>query len=157
MVNWIFNPNDFENKDFSPIPEGDHRVRIADVSARTFNSGNQGFEITLEPSEHSGKLWYYLVLKQDDPKKTNQNIGAFFDSFGITDVNMNNYRGWVGKVGAVRVRHEDYMGEKRAKVAFCVSRKNQEKLPAANFAGAMVTDRAPFGGVEINDDDLPFN
>ena len=28
---WIFNPNDYEEKDFSPIPAGEHRVRIEDV------------------------------------------------------------------------------------------------------------------------------
>ena len=76
MANWIFNPNEYEAKDFAPIPVGDHRVRVSEVSERTFNSGNQGFEIVLEVAAHNNKLWYYLVLDSTDTKKTNQRIGA---------------------------------------------------------------------------------
>ena len=51
---WIFNPNEYEAKEFSIIPAGDHRVRISEVAQKTFKSGNNGFEITLEVSGHGG-------------------------------------------------------------------------------------------------------
>jgi len=155
MANWTFNPQDYTEQDFSPIPIGDHRVRISDVVEKTFKSGNDGFEITLEVSGHSSKLWFYLVLKRDDPKKTNQNIGAFFDSFGITDPVLDHYRGWIGKVGAVRVKHEEYNGSTSAKVSFCLSKKNQDKLPAANFSNQAASNS--YAAVEVDDDELPFN
>ncbi len=129
MANWTFNPADYTANDFAPIPVGDHRVRIYDVIEKIFSSGNEGFEITLEVSGHGGKLWFYLVLDHGDIKKTNQRIGTFFESFGIGDFDLSHYRGWVGKIGGVRVKHEDYNGSTSAKVAFCLSRKNQEKLP----------------------------
>lgn len=147
---WIFNPNDYEEKDFAPVPAGEHRVRIEDVAFKTFKSGNDGYEITLEVSGYGSKLWHYLVLKQDDPKKTNQSIGSFFDSFGITDYDLSHYRNWIGKVGAVRVKHEDYNGTTSAKVAYCISRAKQDKLPEAKFSGSAVP--AP----EIVDFELPF-
>ena len=153
---WIFNPHDYEEKDFAPVPEGDHRVRIAEVVFKTFKSGNEGYEITLDVSGHNSKLWHYLVLKQDDPKKTNQNIGSFFDSFEITDWDLSHYRNWVGKVGAVRVKHEDYNGTTSAKVAYCISWAKQEKLPAAKFSGT-VASAGGFNPVEIDDAELPFN
>ena len=153
---WIFNPNDYQEKDYSPVPAGDHRVRITDVVYKRFNSGNNGYEITLEVSGYNSKLWFYLVLKEDDAKKTNQNIGDFFNSFGITDPNCDHYHGWVGKVGAVKVKHEKYNGQDQAKAAFCISRKNQDKLPPANFSSAVPAENNSFGRVEINDDDLPF-
>ena len=153
---WIFNPHDYEEKDFAPVPEGDHRVRIAEVVFKTFKSGNEGYEITLDVSGHNSKLWHYLVLKQDDPKKTNQNIGSFFDSFEITDWDLSHYRNWVGKVGAVRVKHEDYNGTTSAKVAYCISWSKQDKLPAAKFSGT-VASAAGFTPVEIDDAELPFN
>jgi hypothetical protein len=159
-TNWTFNPADYSANDFAPIPAGDHRVRIFDVVERTFSSGNAGFEITLEVSGHSGKLWFYLVLDHSDPKKTNQRIGTFFESFGIGDFDLSHYRGWVGKIGGVRVKHEEYNGDLKAKVAFCLSRKNQEKLPAwkgdtATTAPSAYTG-APSGMVEVKADDLPF-
>ena len=96
------------------------------------------------------------IFKKDDPKKTNQSIGSFFDSFGITDWDMSHYRNWVGKVGAVRVKHEDYNGTTSAKVAYCISWAKQDKLPPAKFSGsaAMGGDFAP---VEIDESELPFN
>lgn len=153
---WIFNPNDYEEKDFAPIPAGEHRVRIEDVAFKTFKSGNDGYEITLGVSGYNGKLWHYLVLKQEDPKKTNQSIGSLFDSFGITDYDLSHYRNWIGKVGAVRVKHEDYNGNTSAKVAYCISRAKQEKLPEAKFSGntAVAGEYAP---IEIDESELPFS
>lgn len=153
---WQFNPNDYEAKEgFSVIPVGDHRVRIEDVISKQSKSGRDMFEITLAVSGHSSRLWYYLVLDPSDPKKTNQRIGSFFDSFGITDYNMANYPRWKGKVGAVRVVHEEYNGEQQAKVRFCLSRKNQDKLPAAKFGDAP-TATGNFAPVVDPDDELPF-
>lgn len=160
MANWTFNPNEYSAKEFSIIPTGDHRVRINDVTEKTFGSGNDGFEIVLDVSGHGGKLWFYLVLDRNDTKKTNQRIGTFFESFGITDYDLSHYRGWIGKIGGVRVKHEEYNGTDTAKVAFCLNRKNQDKLPAwkgetpANIPSA-------YGGTsnltEVKtDDDLPF-
>ena len=155
MANWIFNKADYEERDFSPIPAGEHRVRIADVIFKTFKSNNEGFEITLEVSGHNSKLWHYLVLKHDDPKKTNQNIGSFFDSFGITDYDMSHYRNWIGKVGAVRVKHEDYNGTTSAKVSYCIARTKQDKLPAAKFSNEAPA-ASGFGSINIETDALPF-
>lgn len=158
---WQFDPNQYEEKEgFSIIPAGDHRVRIEDVIAKQSKSGRDMFEITLAVSGHSSRLWYYLVLDPADPKKTNQRIGDFFNSFGITDYNMANYPRWKGKVGGVRVKHEQYNGENSAKVAFCLSRKNQDKLPPAKFASAAAENAAPvnnFAPITGEDDELPFN
>ena len=150
-MTWTYNPADFTEQDFAPIPEGNHRVRIEDAIYKTFKSGKDGYEITLSVSGYSGRLWYYLVLDPSDVKKTNQKIGAFFESFGIADHDMSHYRNWAGKVGAVRVKHETYNGEQQAKVAFCLSKRNQDKLSPAKFA-----DVAPSPAPVIEDSELPF-
>ena len=150
-MSWIFNPQDYETQDFGIIPTGDYRCRITDVVAKTFRSGNEGYEVTFEISGYRSKLWYYIVLDRSDVKKTNQKIGGFFESFGITDPDLSHHRNWVGKVGGVRVRHEEYNGEPQAKVAFCLSKRNQDKLPPAKF-----NDAAPTAAPVINDSELPF-
>ena len=154
---WNFDPNQYEEKEgFTIIPVGDHRVRINDViSKKSKNTGNDMFEIVLDVSGHSSKLWYYLVLDPADPKKTNQRIGDFFNSFGITSPAMGSGKQWIGTVGAVRVKHEEYNGENRAKVAYCLARNRQDKLaPWKNMA----TTAAPTPTVESISipDDLPF-
>lgn len=157
---WQFNPNEYTEQKFTPIPAGDHRVRINDVVEKRFSSGNDGYEITLDVSGYGSKLWFYLVLDAADTKKTNQRIGQFFESFGITDYDMSHFRGWIGKIGGVRVKMDTYNGEERPKVAFVLARKNQEKLPA--WKGDAAPAAAPTYGAAPNmttlgeNDDLPF-
>ena len=132
MAAWTYNSNDYSARNFAPIPEGDYRVTITDVTEELFNSGNEGFKITLDVPNHKSKLWYYLVLDPRDSKKTNQRIGMFFDSFAIRDENLSHYEDWIGRDGAVRVRHSQYNGEIKAGVAFCLSRSQQKKFPGFN-------------------------
>ena len=155
MATWNFDPSMYEEQDFQIIPVGDHRVRIFDVAERTFNSGNEGYEITLAVNGYNSKLWYYLVLDRNDPKKTNQRIGDFFNSFGIADRSMGTGKQWVGKAGAVRVKHEEYNGNMSAKVAYVINRKNQDKLPPAKFSGVAAAP-APIVPVSVAPDELPF-
>lgn len=136
MAVWTYNSNDYTARNFAPIPEGDYRVTIADVTEELFNSGNEGFKITLEIPNHKSKLWYYLSLDPREPKKTNQRLGMFFDSFAIQDTDLSHYMNWTGRDGAVRVRHNMYNGEVKASVAFCLSRSQQKKFPDFNSSCA---------------------
>ena len=156
MAAWSFDPSMYEEQDFQIIPVGDHRVRIEDVVEKTFNSGNEGYEITLAVNGYSSKLWHYLVLDRNDPKKTNQRIGDFFNSFGIADHSLGNGRQWVGKVGAVRVKHEEYNGNMSAKVAYVINRKNQDKLEPWKDNGSAPTPATNFQPTTVNPEDLPF-
>ena len=53
----------------------------------------------------------------------------FFDSFGITNFDLNRYETWIGLAGAVRVKHNSYGGKLTANVLFCLSRSQQDRLP----------------------------
>lgn len=156
MANWSFNPNDYQERDFTLIPEGNHRVRISDVTERTFRSGNEGYEIVLEVSGYNSKIWYYLVLNPADVKQTNQNIGAFFNSFGITGNQMGTGKQWIGKVGAARVKHEAYNGNTSAKVQYLINRSKQDELPPWQGNGAPAKP-AEQGFVQVDTEELPFN
>lgn len=157
-IQWNYNPNQYEERSFSIIPEGDHRVRISEVTERSFNSGNEGFEVVLEVSGHSGKLWYYLVLNPANEKQTNQRLGAFFNSFGIANTNLAAYPSWVGKVGAAKVKHEEYNGKMSAKVQYLISKSKQDTLPPwkGNGASPAPVNTDANGFVEVDEDELPF-
>ena len=153
MINFTYNPNEYEAKDFAPIPTGDYRVGIEDIQEKTFKSGNQGFEIMFTVSGKNQKLWYYLVLSNDNQQLTNQKLGQFFDSFGITDYDLNKWKNWYGKVGACRVKHEMYNGEPQAKVHYFLSKKQQEKLPPWENATQSTTQSESFQQVDA---DVPW-
>ena len=148
MINWNYNPNEYNERTFAPIPEGDHRVTITNVEEKLFNSGNEGFEITLDVAGFNSKLWYYLVFDPNDSAKTNQRIGMFFDSFAIQDHDFSHFNRWVGKDGAVRVKHNMYNGSKIANVAFCLSRSQQWRLPRWEVQRP---DEPKFDGFNTND------
>ena len=156
MATWNFDASMYEEQDFSIIPAGDHRVRITDVEEKTFRSGNEGYEITLAVNGFNSKLWFYLVLDQADPKKTNQRIGDFFNSFAITTSQLGNGKQWIGKVGAVRVKHEEYNGSMSAKVAYVINRKNQDKLEPWKTTSNGITIPKLTPVASITETDLPF-
>lgn len=130
MINWTYNANDFKINENTIIPEGDHRVVIAGVKVKTYSSGNDGFEIMLDVSGYSSRLWHRIIMDPYNPEKTNHHLGKFFESFGITNYDLNRYDEWIGKDGAVRVKHDSYGGSISAKVIFCITRAYQDKLPA---------------------------
>ena len=154
MANWTFDPSQYSEKNFEVIPVGDYRARIEDVQEKTFKSGNEGYEITLAINGYAARLWYYLTLDKSNPARTNQSLGDFFNSFGITNYALGTGKQWIGKVGAVRVKHELYKGENQAKVAYCLAKNRQDKLaPWKGTATATVNEQAQ---VELPDD-LPFD
>ena len=130
MINWTYNAKDFRMNENTLIPEGDHRVVIAGVKVKTYSSGNDGFEIMLDVSGYNSRLWHRIIMDPYNPERTNHNLGKFFESFGIINYDLNYYEDWVGKDGAVRVKHDSYGGSVSAKVIFCITRAYQDKLPA---------------------------
>jgi hypothetical protein len=129
-MKWTFDANQYDaNKTFELIPVGDHRVRIETVEEQiSKNTGYEMFKLTLSASGYGSKLFHYVVFMPDRPEITNQNLGTIFDSFGIQQGNMNIYE-WQGKVGAARVKHEQYDGKPQAKIAYFLLRSKQDDLP----------------------------
>lgn len=150
MRTWNFDPTQYEARDFALIPEGDHRVTITDVTEKQYSTGNEGLQITFEVSGYTSNLWYHLILDPNDIQKTNQRIGMFFDSFGITNYNLSCYEDWVGKSGAVRVKHSAYNGKINATVPFCLSRSQQAKFPDFNSSNTNHQCKVSNNGVSSN-------
>lgn len=154
MANWNFDPSQYKEKDFQIIPVGDYRARVEDVVEKKFKSGNEGYEITLNVNGYNSKMWFYIVLDPSAPEKTNQRIGDFFNSFGITNTALGTGKQWIGAAGAIRVKHEEYNGDTRASVAYCINRSKQDKLPAWKDGGST---QAPTPAEISIPSELPFD
>ena len=127
-MNWNYDANDYNENSYVVIPEGIHRARISKAEEKTYNSGREGIAITFDISGYSGKAFYNLVFMQEDKAQTNQKLGSLFNSFGIQP--SMDLSTWIGKVGAISVKHEEYQGEKQARFHYCVNKSKQENLPA---------------------------
>lgn len=119
-----------EERQFPVLPEGKYRVRIKSADKAVSQKGNDMLVLQLEVSGSSTILFHYIVFMDDRPEITNRMLTQFFDSFsGIPegDFNMTN---WVGKVGAVKTKLEEYDGQMRAKISYFISADKQDDLPA---------------------------
>jgi hypothetical protein len=154
MINWNFDSNDYTEQSFKPIPVGDHRVRIASAEEQTSQAGNPMIKLVLNVSGYNSTIWHFIVLNPEKKEITNQRLGELFNSFGIQQGNFN-LQSWVGKVGAAKVKHEDYKGEPSAKIAYFISKDRQDKLPAwqdgnSGNTGTVSVTEFPF------EENLPF-
>lgn len=129
MLNWNYDPNQYDENNFKPLDEGDYRVRISEVRFKDARNGNTGLEIKLDVSGKAQKLWHHIWFDHANAKLTNQRLGEFFSSFDISLSEQNNLDSWRGKYGGVRVKHTEYEGRTFAKVSFCLNREYQKRLP----------------------------
>lgn len=153
-IQWQFTSADYEEKSFQMIPVGDYRVRIAEAEEKVSANGNQMIVLTLEVSGYSSKIWHNLTLLTNNTKLTNQKLGELWNSFGIPQGNFN-LNSWVGKVGAAKVKHEEYNGNTNPKVAYFINKDRQDKLPAWQEPNK-TSGGNDFVAVDVAGD-LPFN
>lgn len=143
-----------EEHEFAQIPVGDYRVVIKSVEkAVSKAAGNDMLALQFEVSGQSSILYHYIVFLTDRPEITNRNLTALFDSFGIADGDFN-INGWVGRGGAVRVKHDD---EGKAKISYFIKKEKQDDMPpfVKKSATSGESPKAVVAEVE-DDDDLPF-
>ena len=153
MIQWNFNASDYTEKtEFQIIPVGEYRARIASAEETTSQAGNPMIILTLDVSGYNSKIWHNVVFMLDNPKLTNQKLGELFNSFGIQPGNFNT-QSWIGKVGAIKVKHDTYNGETRPKVAYFISKDRQATLPAwqegSLTGGAVASNDMPFEDIDV--------
>lgn len=119
-----------EERKFETLPEGKYRVRVKSAEKAVSSKGNDMLVLQFEVSGSTKILYHYIVFMPDKAEITNRMLTQFFDSFKDIeegDFNMNN---WIGKVGAVMLKHEEYNGEKRERISYFISADKQGDLPA---------------------------
>ena len=137
---------------FEQIKVGDHRVRIKEVSKQISQNGRDMIKLVFDVSGTNLLLYNYIVFMDDRPEITNRKLTQLFDSFGIEDGNFN-LNSWVGKVGAVNVKHDE---EERAVVNYYINKNRQQNLPPW-VEGNTETPTPKLGELyEVDDEDLPF-
>jgi len=148
MSNW-----NYTREEANRLSPGDYRVAIVEVQETTSkSSGNPMIVVTVQPNGSNIKIQNYIVRNE----YFNRNMTQFFDAFPQIEEGDFNFLGWVGCVGAARLK-EDENGY--LKVAWFLDAKRAEKLPP--WQGDMPERQTvtEIGGdfTEVDDtDDLPF-
>lgn len=126
---WESKPNVYKEHDFIEIPEGEHRVKICNVSVEKFKNEKKCYEITFKVSGHHGKLWYYLWYNPEYMESSSKRFFSFFNSFHIENHDLSQYKSWIGKSGAVKVVHNQLSDGYEAVVSYCLNDVKKDKLP----------------------------
>ena len=152
MINWKFDASEVEDREFEPIPIGKYRVRIEDVEEGE-GKNYPYYRLTLKVSGDNRKLWYYLSFMDGDKSRyTNTNLANIWNSFDIP-IGELDYTKWIGRVGAVNVKHEMYNGEPQAKVSYFIQRDKQDELPPwSEDTPVKIDDDFTL----MEDDEIPF-
>lgn len=146
-----------EQTQFKPIPEGIHRVRIKSAEKAISKNGNDMLVLQLEVSGESRILYHYIVFMVDRPEITNARLTQFFDSFKDIPDGDFNMANWIGKVGAAKIKHEEYDGRVQERIHYFIDAKKQGDLPPWREANGAVVDEDGFMQVPDGDGgDLPF-
>lgn len=150
-----------EEQQFTPIPEGDYRIRIKDADKAVSSNGNDMLVLKFEVSGKKSLLFHNIVFLNDRPEITNRMLTRFFDSFKDIPEGDFNMANWIGKVGAAHVFHEEYNGEVRAKIKYFIDAKKQDTLAPwqePDNAGSGSSDGAFIDTSKAIEDakDLPF-
>lgn len=119
-----------ESAEFQIIPEGEHRIRVKSAEKMVSKSGNDMLKLTFEVSGYNSLLFHYIVFMPDRVEMTNRMLTQFFDSFkDIREGELDTAK-WIGKVGAAKIKHEEYNGNKSAKIHYFIRANKQNELPA---------------------------
>lgn len=129
------------------IPAGNYRAVVVSAEETESKAGKAMIKIGLRPSGSKIIVYQYIV----EGEYYNRNLTTFFDSFDVAEGDMN-LMGWIGAMGAVKLKEDEngYM-----KVAYLLSRRNAVNLP--EFEGDKPEKQTVSEMVDLApDEDLPF-
>lgn len=148
MSNW-----DYTREESNRLSPGDYRVVILDVQETTSkSSGLPMLVIMVQPNGSSAKIQNYIVKNE----YFNRNMTQFFDAFPQIQEGDFNLLGWVGCIGAARLK-EDENGY--LKVAWFLDQRRAEKLPPwkGELPERQTVTELGFQEVDpLDEDELPF-
>ena len=141
---------DYKREESTKLSAGDYRVAIVDAQETVSKtSGNPMIVVTVQPNGSNIKIQNYIVRNQ----YFNRNMTQFFDAFPQIDEGDFNLLGWVGCVGAARLK-EDENGY--IKVAWFLDEKRAEKLPPWQGEVPERQTVTALDGAEEVEEELPF-
>lgn len=152
-----------EESQFAVLPEGQYRIRVRSAEKAQSKSGNDMLTLQFDVSGSNTILYHYIVFLQDRPEITNRMLTQFYDSFKDIPEGNVNLTSWLGQVGACKVKHEEYNGNKTAKISYFIKADKQSELPPwkepSNNVRPERGDGKDFTSVAdaLEDEGLPFD
>ena len=147
-----------EEQSFALLPEGDYRIRIKSAEKAVSKSGNDMLALQFEVSGSKKILYHYIVFMESNPQLTNRLLTSFFDGFKDINDGDFNLAGWVGKVGACHIKHEEDTGYgERERISYFIKADKQANLPAWKEPSGTASNgsSAPVVTVPI-EEEVPF-
>ena len=147
-----------EEHKFPTLPEGNYRIRIKSADKAQSKSGNDMLTLQFDVSGSSVTVYHYIVFLDDKPEITNRMLTQFFDSFKDIPEGDFNMQNWIGKVGAAKIKNEEYNGNTNSKISYFIPKDKQAGLPEWREADGSTPPKVDENGfMQVGDGEkLPF-
>ena len=165
-MGWNFQREESNNNGggfVSTIKAGDKlRVRVKSAQKATSKAGgNDMIVLQFDVSGHPDIIYHYITFMPQNPEMTNRLLTQFYDSFKDIPEGELDIQKWVGKVGAVKFKTEEYDGSERPKIHWFIKADKQSDLPAWVEPQRASADGAEKEGgfmsvPDTDDEEIPF-
>ena len=148
-----------EEQSFALLAEGNYRIRIKSAEKAVSKSGNDMLALQFEVSGSNKVLYHYITFMESNPQLTNRLLTGFFDAFKDIKDGDFNLAGWIGKVGACHVKHEEDNGYgERERISYFIKADKQASLPAWEEPsnGGNSGSGNGFISMPVDTEDVPF-
>ena len=143
-----------ERPTFKLAPEGDYNVQIIKGEEKIAKSGKNMIVLTAQiiHPEYKNQLFEYIV----DNEYAQQRIFDILTSCGVTPTRgmAVTPQTFVNRTGKVRIKHEEYNGDKQLRIAFW--KKSDAPAPAPAPQRGVVDSAFGPGPRDIDPDAIPF-
>ena len=155
---FAFNPDEYEERSFEPLPAGNYRMRIDNVDQKMSKSGNPYWQIELAVSGDNRKIWHTITYMKDNMKMTGEKLKAFFAAFGITNYDLNQWQKWAGHTGGARTKIVPAQNgyEAKADIHYFLKPEETAKLPAWQEPSNGLMAGVPAGGFQPDASNVPW-
>ena len=149
-----YNPATVPASSYTPIPEGEYDVIIEHAEEqRSKSSGKEMMKLSVSilDGNHAGrKLWDYIVYDDNAARK----FRDILRSCGLPDLMQDiTPELFEGAAGRVKVKHELYQGERKAKLHYWIEAESGD---AAEDDSDMPPTPTASDEPPIDEADLPF-
>lgn len=140
-----------EERQFPQLSEGDYRIRVRSADKAVSKKGNDMLALQFDVSGSAQILYHYITFLDDRPEITNRMLTQFFDGFKDIPEGDFNMQGWIGKVGACHVKHDD---DGRARLSYFIRADKQDGLPQWQNPDGTTVDADGF--MDLGSGEAPF-
>ena len=81
MIDWKYNPDNYNAEGYQLVPPGKYHVRIEDAEEMVSRTGKDMIRLRLKVSGYDSNIWHYMVFDKSSPEDNKGTMRAVVQFF----------------------------------------------------------------------------